>query len=70
MRKSSKEEKRLQTEYENEAKQKAELAKTEKECQKSSKVKGPPPLKSEFRKLCECMGKCKYSDLPVSPYTC
>ena len=56
MRKSSKEEKRLETEFKEQAKEKAEVPKNEKEPEKAGKWRGRP--KSEYTKLIAKMGKC------------
>ena len=56
MRKSSKEEKRLETEFKEQAKKKAEVPKKEKEHEKAGNGRGRPKL--EYAKLISKLGKC------------
>ena len=58
MRKSSKEEKRLETEFKEQAKEKAELPKKEKEREKAGKGRGRGRPKSDYAKLISKLGKC------------
>ena len=56
MCKSSKEEKRLETEVKEQAKEKADLPKKVKEREKAGKGRGRP--KSDYAKLISKLGKC------------